>query len=90
MRATAETSRRINPASTPHLRVIRSPHESRFDEFINGERRESVIISIGVEHENPPLSSVDFRGRLGGRVGRHHTRPSRSKSAHYQCRLLPM
>lgn len=85
MRATTETSRRNQPR---HVRVIRgAPRKLAFDEFTNGERRESVIISIGVEHENPPLSSVDFRGRLGGRLGRHHTRPSRSKSAHYQCRL---
>jgi len=61
-------------ASTPRVLVILgASRKVAFGEFMNGERRESVIIVVSVEHETPSLSSVDFRGRLGGRLGRQHT-----------------
>lgn len=40
-----------------------------FGDFINETARESIMMDSGGKYENPPVSSLDFRGGLGGRRG---------------------
>jgi hypothetical protein len=43
--------------------------DAAFAKFINGERRQSVIINIGAAHENQPIFIVDSGGHFGGHSG---------------------